>query len=187
MEKEIKKANLGSGGNYLTGYVNVDNNALEKADVVHDLNRYPYPFQNNEFDEILASHVIEHLGDPLDFLQELWRIAKPGAQITIKCPHFSCNWLHPRHKSAISINLFTFLDHNNSEKYLNADFQVNSVKMRWLLGRQGKRGRLSARFFNGIISGLANLNPALAERIWCYWVGGFEELIFLVTANKHSD
>ena len=30
------------------------------------------------------------------------------------------------------------------------------------------------RISNSIISRLANLNPYLCDRVWCYWVGGFD-------------
>jgi SAM-dependent methyltransferase len=179
----MKRLNLGSGKNYLEGYINVDNNPHSKADVVHDLNSYPYPFEDNEFDEVLASHIIEHLNDPLDFLQEIYRVSKKGAKIIIKCPHFSCNWIHPRHKSAISTKLFDFLDENNSEYYENAKFKVISITLKWMGNTKlGKRKNLIIKLFNLIINFFANINPALTERIWCYWVGGFEEIIFKVEA-----
>jgi hypothetical protein len=183
----MKKLNLGSGNNYLEGYVNVDDNIHVKADVVHDLNSYPYPFGADEFEEILADHVIEHLDDPLDFLQESYRISKDGAKTIIKCPHFSCNWLHPRHKSAISTKLFDFLDKNNSEYYQRADFAVEKIILKWLRNTNlGKRKNLLIKFLNFIINFLANWNIAFAERIWCYWVGGFEEIIFEARAKKQG-
>ena len=47
------------------------------------------PFDADTFDEILASHVIEHLRDPLAFMQELHRIAKPGASAVFRVPYGS--------------------------------------------------------------------------------------------------
>jgi len=181
----MKKLNLGSGNNYLDGFVNIDNNIHSKADVIHDLNIYPYPFRDNEFSEILASHIIEHLDDPLDFLQEIYRLSANGAKLIIKCPHFSCNWLHPRHKSAISTKLFSFLDKNNSEYYKITDFVVKNITLKWLGNtRLGKRKNPIMKTLNFIINFLANISPALTERIWCYWVGGFEEIIFEVEVRK---
>lgn len=179
------KLNLGSGNHYLNGYVNVDNNQHAHADVVWDLNNYPYPFADNSCDEILASHVIEHLLDPLIFLQELYRIGNHGAQIIIKCPHFSGNWFHPRHLTAISTKLFDFLDKTNSEHYLDTNFVVQSIKLRWLRNTNlGKRKNPIMKILNTVINFLANINPAITERIWCYWVGGFEELEFVVGVKK---
>ena len=46
------KLNLGCGRDIREGYVNLDKAGLDGVDVVHDLNVFPYPFEDNEFDEI---------------------------------------------------------------------------------------------------------------------------------------
>ena len=64
------KLNLGCGSKILDGYTNVDKFDYYKPDVVHDLETFPYPFENNSVDEILISHVLEHIGQsPQIFLQ----------------------------------------------------------------------------------------------------------------------
>ena len=56
------KLNLGSGSKILKGYVNVDKFQYYNPDVVHDLEKFPYPFKDNS-DEIL-----EYLeADGIDF------------------------------------------------------------------------------------------------------------------------
>jgi SAM-dependent methyltransferase len=84
------KLNLGCGRAHLAGWVNVDSVRLPGVDVVADLDfcrEKPLPFPNDSVDEFLLSHVIEHLGDPLGLMQELHRIARPGARATIRCPY----------------------------------------------------------------------------------------------------
>lgn len=50
-----------------------------KGKYVHwDLNQYPYPFKDKEFDFVIAAHIAEHLDDPLRFCQEIQRIGKRG-------------------------------------------------------------------------------------------------------------
>ena len=49
------KINLGSGDAPLDGYVNVDVKPhAPKADIVHDLDCYPWPFESDSADEILS-------------------------------------------------------------------------------------------------------------------------------------
>lgn len=51
-----------------------------------DLNKAPIPFEDDTFDYIVASHVIEHLNDPLNFYQECMRVLKPGGQFYLEAP-----------------------------------------------------------------------------------------------------
>lgn len=46
------KLNLGCGSDYRQGYINVDR-ISGVADVIHDLNEFPYPWPDNAADEIL--------------------------------------------------------------------------------------------------------------------------------------
>ena len=59
------------------------------VDVTHDLNEYPYPFADSEFDRIEMSHIIEHIDRPLKCLNEIHRIARDGATIRVFTPHYS--------------------------------------------------------------------------------------------------
>lgn len=84
------RLNLGCGRGALPGWVNVDAVALPGVDVVADLDlcrERPLPFPDDSVDEFLLSHVIEHLADPLGMMQDLHRVARVGAKITIRCPH----------------------------------------------------------------------------------------------------
>lgn len=84
------RLNLGCGRRALDGWVNVDAVALPGVDVVADLDRCrerPLPFDDDSVEAFHLSHVIEHLRDPLGLMQELHRIARPGALAEIRCPH----------------------------------------------------------------------------------------------------
>ena len=93
------KLNLGSGSKILKGYVNVDKFQYYNPDVVHDLEKFPYPFKDNSIDEILLSHVLEHIGQNPDvfnnIIKELYRICKNNSIVDIRVPH-------PRHDDFIS-------------------------------------------------------------------------------------
>ena len=56
------------------GDINLDYRELPNVDVVHDLNVFPYPFEDKSFDEILCFEVLEHLHSPYTTLKELRRI-----------------------------------------------------------------------------------------------------------------
>jgi len=58
-----------------------------------DLELEPIPFENDSFDLVVASHIIEHLGNPSDFAAELVRITKPGGLIYLEAPSERSLWL----------------------------------------------------------------------------------------------
>jgi SAM-dependent methyltransferase len=184
---DTKKLNLGSGKAKREGYINVDINPALRPDLVHNLDNFPYPFKENEFDEIVLDHVVEHLENPLATLEELHRISKNDGKIILKCPHFSCAWLHPGHKSAISTYLFDFFDENHPEKYGQASFEVEKINLFWIRNRKDSLGGRSifVKVINSAINFFANLDIHIAERVWCYWVGGFEEICFIARVKKN--
>lgn len=68
------------------------------ADVIHDLNNIPYPFADDQFDEIHAYEVLEHTGQQGDWrfffaqFSEFWRILKPNGLLCATCPSASSRW-----------------------------------------------------------------------------------------------
>ncbi|MBT3404880.1 methyltransferase domain-containing protein [archaeon] len=78
---------MGCGGNYLKGWINLDIREDIKADKIHNLEEYPYPFKKNQFNEILVKMVLEHVKDPIKMLNELTRISKNRGRIKIIVPH----------------------------------------------------------------------------------------------------
>ena len=73
---------LGCGGQKAPGSIGVDVVPLPGVDLVHDLTKVPYPLPDDWADEVRLSHVLEHFADPLPILEEVWRIARPGAIVT---------------------------------------------------------------------------------------------------------
>ena len=97
---------VGAGGRRRAGQVTtMDRRALPETDVLHDAEVVPWPFEDNQFDYIILSHVLEHCADIGAVLKELHRIAKPGACIRIVCPHFSnpCSQVDVTHRHALSV------------------------------------------------------------------------------------
>jgi predicted SAM-dependent methyltransferase len=76
--------NIGTGGHDLVGWVNLDE--TKPGDVLARVP--PAPFRDECFDEILMSHVVEHmtLGDGRALMKECHRILKPGGAVTVIVP-----------------------------------------------------------------------------------------------------
>lgn len=100
------KLNLGAGAcDIREDYINLDITNYSGVDVVWDLNRLPLPFEDNQFEEILAYNILEHI-NYLPLMDELYRILKPQGVIKITVPHFTFveAYADPTH-----INRFSFL------------------------------------------------------------------------------
>ncbi len=118
------KLNLGSGSKILDGYINVDKYDYYKPDIVHDLENFPYPFDDNSVDEILLTHVLEHIGQSPDvflkIIKEFYRICNNNSLIKIKVPH-------PRHDDFIAdpthVRPITILGLQLFDKELNLKWQ----------------------------------------------------------------
>ena len=94
-----QKLNIGCGLDKRPGYVNIDYSDNLNPDLVWDLEQTPWPFQDNSVDEIVACHVLEHLGQTsrvfLAIIKEIYRVCEDKAVIHIRVPH-------PRHDDFIS-------------------------------------------------------------------------------------
>ena len=84
------KLNLGCGKDYKDDWVNVDFYDDTKCDVTHDLEEFPWPWENDSISEIRIIHTLEHLGADwkvyIKILQEMYRICEDAALIQVDVP-----------------------------------------------------------------------------------------------------
>lgn len=84
------RLNIGCGRDIKPGYINLDRVSGPGVDVVTELEAlavHPLPFEDNSIDQFVMSHVIEHIENVLPMMEELYRVAKPDAEMVIRCPH----------------------------------------------------------------------------------------------------
>lgn len=121
-EKKPFKVNIACGQQKQEGFIGVDKVKTSTTDIVHDLEIFPWPFEDNSVDEVICSHYVEHTKDLIKFMDELYRIMKKPyinekgeevkSKVTIVAPYYSsirC-WQDPTHVRAISE--FSFLYFN---------------------------------------------------------------------------
>ena len=110
------KLNLGCGKDYIDDWVNVDFYDDSKCDITHDLEEFPWPWEDNSVSEIKIIHTLEHLGADwkvyIKILQEMYRICEDDAEIMVAVPspwhwNFTSDPSHVRPVTADGLNLFS--------------------------------------------------------------------------------
>ncbi|MEM2900382.1 MAG: methyltransferase domain-containing protein [Thermoplasmata archaeon] len=109
-KEKVRKLDIGCGNKKVEGAIGLDIVSLPGVDVVHDLNSFPYPFEDSSFDEIYCYDVLEHLDDLLKTMEELHRIGANGCKIFIKVPYALCtdSFTDPTHKRYFTIHSFDY-------------------------------------------------------------------------------
>ena len=101
---------LGCGSDKYPGAIGLDVNPRSEADVICDLNLYPYPFAADTFDLVLCEHILEHLDDVIKVMEEIHRVSRAGARVIIRVPHFSSVYYYsdPTHKHPFGRHSFDY-------------------------------------------------------------------------------
>ena len=109
---------------------------MDGVDIVHNLETFPYPIEDNTFDEIHGQHIIEHIRDLIPFIQELCRIAKPGAKIIFRAPHASCSyssWSDPTHIRPFTTQTLKYFEDNSMRAYYSKTrIKVTKTKLHYI-------------------------------------------------------
>ena len=131
----LRVLELGCGKKRIVAHsVTVDFNEQCGADVTHDLNRFPYPFEDNSFDIVIAEHLLEHLDNVIATVEEVHRICSKGARFYVEVPHFSSADFHtdPTHRHAFSSRSFDYFVRGTELygfEYSRATFVKHSVSL----------------------------------------------------------
>lgn len=85
------KIDIGCGPNKKQGFTGIDAIAFPGVDYVCKVGVEKLPFPDNFIEEAHTSHFVEHLTQEqrIQFVNELYRVLKPGAKATIICPYWA--------------------------------------------------------------------------------------------------
>ncbi len=175
-----KILDVGCGNRKRTGAIGIDINSRSQADVVHDLNVTPYPFEDSTFDEIYIDNVLEHLDDVIKTLEELYRISKPGALVKIIVPYFRSRWacIDPTHQHFFTVDSMTYFDPNHIHCQLY-DYSLARFKTeRRLFNETLKNGILKK-----IVLLVANWKPGAYEGFFSH-LYPLDDLTFYLRVQK---
>jgi predicted SAM-dependent methyltransferase len=134
---------IGCGGCKTPGAVGIDILPAPGVDIVHDLNRLPWPLEANRFETIICSHVLEHLLDLVGVLNEIHRVSRNGARVKIITPHFSSlnSWEDPTHTRHFARRSFSFFDTQSKHCYTALRMKTVNVQLSFGGGLWDKMGQ----------------------------------------------
>jgi SAM-dependent methyltransferase len=108
------RLDIGCGASKQAGWVGIDFQALPSVDIVHDLTVMPWPLPDECATVAMASHVVEHIAPHnmgfVKFMNEVWRVLKPGGEFAIVTPHgYSSGYLQdPTHCNPCNENTWLY-------------------------------------------------------------------------------
>ena len=152
--------NIGSGRHYRPNAVNVDVTADTSPDVVHDLNRRPWPFADGQFDEVIATDVLEHLDDTAATMAELHRVCADGARVEVVVPHYSSDgaFTDPTHRHYFGAFTFDYFSASHTNNFYSpARFEV-----------EARRIVFRPTLANKVVARLGNRFPRAWEQRWAW-------------------
>ena len=132
----MRTLDVGCGINKHPGAIGIDWNPRSVADVICDLNWFPYPFADGAFDRLRAVHLIEHVSDVIRSVEEFHRLVRPGGTIYIVTPHYTdfssfCDPTHRWHLNSFSFRYFGE-DHAGFGYYSSVRLREISVRVKLL-------------------------------------------------------
>tara|TARA_X000001036_G_C20462024_1_gene717874 strand:- start:355 stop:885 length:531 start_codon:yes stop_codon:yes gene_type:complete len=141
------------------GAIGVDFNNDCKPDIVHDLNKFPYPFKDNDFDQIYIDNTLEHLDKPMLVMNEVHRILKKDKICKVIVPYFRSRWafIDPTHMSFFTVSSFEYFD---PDSYIFKDFKYTRCAFKL---KKRIFNEYDKRFFVKLLSKFASKHPWFYE------------------------
>lgn len=119
----------------------------EGVEVQRDLNQFPWSFRDNFFSEINIIGTLEHQDSVIETMDEIHRICKDGAKVTIQVPFFNNAGAHadPITKNFFTFGTFEYFTREKNEDILNQgkgyDYTNKYFKIINIIGKSARFGK----------------------------------------------
>ena len=102
---------LGCGPNKVPGAWGLDRRGVRGVDVICDLER-ALPLKSDSVDLIHMRHIVEHIRDLLPFMEEIYRVCRPEAEVRVVAPYYASRgaFRDPTHVRFIAEDTFQYFE-----------------------------------------------------------------------------
>jgi len=108
------RLDIGCGTKKFEGFTGLDKMKIPGVDIVHDLEVFPYPLDDESCEFIIGSHIIEHIKPwfTIEFFNELWRIMDWNGILRLMYPEGGSYsfWQDPTHCNGFNVTTFQYFD-----------------------------------------------------------------------------
>jgi len=117
--------------------IGIDVSSRSAADIIWDLDEFPWPLENNAFDRIHMSHIIEHVRDVTRTMAEVFRVGRAGADVFVITPHFSSHnsYTDPTHVRHLAARSFQYFTGNDFATFTGSAVRFSIEKLELTFGK----------------------------------------------------
>jgi len=157
----MKILDVGCGTAKIKEAIGIDIVKLPGVDVVHNLNEFPWPFEEESFDEIYMNDILEHLNNTVKVMEECHRLLKVRGKLHIKVPY----WNHrhsfgdPTHVRYFSDNVWQFFTGERRSYYTKARFKKEKIE--YTYDSKARKIFISKKLMNFLSYFLCNIKDGM--------------------------
>ena len=118
---------IGCGAKKLNGAFGLDRRKEPGVDVICDF-EHAVPLRTNSVDVVNMSHIMEHIRDIIAFMEEVYRVCRPGAEVRVIVPYYTSRgaFRDPTHVRFITEDTFQYFE-SPTGYGVKTNFQIEKI------------------------------------------------------------
>ncbi len=119
---------IGCGAKKLNRAFGLDRRKEPGVDVLCDF-EHAVPLKTNSVDVVFMSHIMEHIRDLIPFLEEVYRVCRPGAEVRVIAPYYTSRgaFRDPTHVRFITEDTFQYFE-SPTDYGIKTNFQIEKIE-----------------------------------------------------------
>ena len=118
---------LGCGSKKIDGAIGLDRRLEPGVDLICDF-EHELPLKTDSVDIMNMSHIMEHVRDLIPFMEEVYRVCRPGAKVRIVVPYYASRgaFRDPTHVRFITEDTFQYFE-QPTDYGVKTNFRIENI------------------------------------------------------------